>query len=70
MMALRGIVDTLALNIQAGGLSLNHIDQLIEQVKEQVLDLFPGKAELFEMIYRPRFLRLGNEFGNLKRRTP
>lgn len=71
MMALRGIVDTLSLNIQAGGLSLNQIDRLIEQVKEQVLELFPGKAELFEMIYRPRFLRLGKEFGNREyRKTP
>ena len=71
MMALRGIVDTLSMNIQAGGLSLNQIDQLIERVKEQALELFPTKEELFELIYRPRFLRLGKEFGNREyRKTP
>ena len=63
MMALRAIVDTAALNIQAGGLSLDQVHSLIEEVKESVLELFPGKADTFELIYRPRFLRLAREFG-------
>jgi hypothetical protein len=64
MMALRAIVDTAALNIQAGGLSPGQVENLIEEVKESVLELFPGKAEAFELIYRARFLRLAREFGD------
>lgn len=63
MMALRGIVDTLALNIQAGGLLRNQVKELIEEAKEQVLELFPTKEELFELIYRPRFMRLIKELA-------
>ncbi len=63
MMALRAIVDSAALNIQAAGLSPDQVEFLIEEVKELVLDLFPGKADTFDLIYRPRFLRLAREFG-------
>ena len=63
MMALRAIVDSAALKIQAGGLSPDQVEFLIEEVKELVLDLFPGKTDTFDLIYRPRFLRLAREFG-------
>jgi histidinol-phosphate/aromatic aminotransferase/cobyric acid decarboxylase-like protein len=34
---------------------------LIEQVREQILALCPGKDEVFELVLRTRFLRILNE---------
>lgn len=63
MMALRGIVDTAALLIQTGRLSKEQAERLVENVKDRVLELFPGKQDLFELIYRARFNRLAKQFS-------
>lgn len=63
MLALRSIVDTAAFWIQSGTLSRHQADSLIERAKDEVLEVFPGKGELFELIYRPRLNRLVKEFA-------
>jgi hypothetical protein len=43
---------------------LRHREQalaLIEQVREQILALCPGKEDVFELVLRPRFMRIVNE---------
>lgn len=34
---------------------------LIEQTRQEIVTLFPGKEEVFELVLRPRFLRILNE---------
>jgi hypothetical protein len=34
---------------------------LIEQTRQEILTLFPGKEEVFDLVLRPRFLRVLNE---------
>jgi hypothetical protein len=36
---------------------------LIEQARDEILTLFPGKDEVFEIVLRPRFLRILNPCG-------
>lgn len=54
---LRFIVDLSIRSIQQGDLSLDEALGLVEEVKRAALNLFPGKALAFELIYRPRFQR-------------
>jgi hypothetical protein len=35
--------------------------ELIEQTRQEILSLFPGKEEVFELVLRPRFLRILDE---------
>lgn len=61
---LRFLVDLSILSIQQSDLSVEEALQVVEDVKKAVLSLFPGKEEVFELIYRPRFYRVIEErFG-------
>ena len=61
---LRFIVDFSVLSIQQGDLSREEALKLVEDVKRAACNLFPGKEETFELIYRPRFNRVIQErFG-------
>jgi len=61
---LRFLVDFSVLSIQQSALSLEEALQLVEDVKRAACNLFPGKEETFELIYRPRFNRVIQErFG-------
>ena len=61
---LRFLVDFSVLSIQQDDLLLQEALQLVEDVKKAVCNLFPGKEETFELIYRPRFNRVIQErFG-------
>ena len=61
---LRFLVDLSIASIQQDDLSSNEALKLVEDVKRAVCNLFPGKEETFELIYRPRFLRVIHEkFG-------
>ena len=62
MMALRAIVDTACFFLQSGRLNLDRANAFIEEVKDEVLELFPGKEDAFELIYRPRLTRLRDQF--------
>jgi hypothetical protein len=61
---LRFLVDFSVLSIQQGDLSVEEAFNLVEDVKRAACNLFPGKEETFELIYRPRFNRVIQErFG-------
>jgi hypothetical protein len=61
---LKFLVDFSILSIQQDELSLEEVVGLVENVKQAACSLFPGKEEVFELIYRPRFNRMIEErFG-------
>ena len=62
---LRFLVDFSILSIQQDDLSLEEALKLVEDVKRAACNLFPGKEETFELIYRPRFNRvMRSRFGS------
>jgi hypothetical protein len=61
---LRYLVDFSLQSIQQEVLSLAGALKVVEDVKRAACNLFPGKEETFELIYRPRFNRVIQErFG-------
>jgi hypothetical protein len=61
---LRYLVDFSLQSIQQDALSLEEALKVVEDVKRAACNLFPGKEETFELIYRPRFDRVIQErFG-------
>jgi hypothetical protein len=61
---LRFLVDLSILSIQQDDLLLEEALERVEDVKRATCSLFPGKEEVFELIYRPRFNRVLEErFG-------
>lgn len=61
---LRFLVDFSVLSIQQNEISLEEALKIAEDVKRAACNLFPGKEETFELIYRPRFNRVIQErFG-------
>lgn len=54
---LRFLVDLALTEIRAGSFSLAQAQQVVENVRRQALQLFPGKETAFDWIYRPRFRR-------------
>jgi hypothetical protein len=61
---LRFLVDFSLRSIQQDTLSLEEALKVVEDVKRATCNLFPGKEETFELIYRPRFDRVIQErFG-------
>ena len=55
---LRFLVDFSILSIQEGDLSFEEAMKVVEDAKQAACGLFPGKEEVFELIYRPRFNRV------------
>ena len=61
---LRFLVDFSLQSIQQDALSPEEALKVVEDVKRAACNLFPGKEETFELIYRPRFDRVIQErFG-------
>ena len=61
---LRFLVDLSILSIQQDDLSLEEALNVVEDVKKAACNLFPGKEQAFELIYRPRFQRaIQEQFG-------
>ena len=58
---LRFLVDLSILSIQQDDLLLEEALERVEDVKRAACSLFPGKEEIFELIYRPRFNRVLEE---------
>jgi hypothetical protein len=54
---LRFLVDLALMEIRAGSFTLTQAEQVLENVRTQALQLFPGKETAFDWIYRPRFHR-------------
>ncbi|MBW2057924.1 MAG: hypothetical protein JRH07_05290 [Deltaproteobacteria bacterium] len=64
---LRFLVDFWLQFIMQADLSLDEALRIVEHVKDHACFLFPGKGETFELIYRPRFMRIIEErFGPLR----
>jgi hypothetical protein len=61
---LRFLVDFTLLSIQQDTLSREQALQRMEDTRQVACRLFPEKEETFDLIYRPRFLRIIEErFG-------
>jgi hypothetical protein len=54
---LRFLVDLALQEIRAGSFTLAEARQVVENIRRQALQLFPGKETAFDWIYRPRFQR-------------
>ena len=55
---------TCALLAQSPGLRPGEAIRLMAEARRAVLELFPGRGETFDLLYRPRFLRILSErFG-------
>ena len=59
---LRTIVDLTANVIMQSRLSRAEAERLVEATRRQILLLFPGKEQAYDIIYRPRFERLISEY--------
>jgi hypothetical protein len=59
---LRFIVDlNQAIIMQQADLTLREAFDILSSTKKAVLNLFPGKEDVFELIYTPRFRRIIRE---------
>jgi hypothetical protein len=54
---LRFLVDLALMEIRAGRYTKPEAGRIVENIRSQALQLFPGKELAFELIYRPRFRR-------------
>jgi hypothetical protein len=64
MRKLRLLVDLTAALLRDRPVSRHEAESVVEHLRIQVLRLFPGKGDVFDLIYRPRFRRLIDErFG-------
>jgi hypothetical protein len=55
---LRFLVDLALTEIRAGRYTKPEAERIVENIRSQALQLFPGKELAFELIYRPRFRRI------------
>ncbi len=61
------IVVNMALQVIAqGGIPLEEAHDLVTAPRRVALQLFPGKGEVYDLIYRPKFQRLINEVYRLQ----
>ena len=58
---LRQIVDRTAAALRWKELSEVEAEDLVARTRRQVLELFPDKGEVFDLIHRSRFDRIWNE---------
>ena len=61
MIELRGIVDWAMLRLRHDRMTRNDALRLIEETRDAVLALCPGKAEVFDLVLRPRLLGIDDE---------
>ena len=61
---LRLLVDLTVFQLRERPLTRADAEALVQQVRQQVLSLFPGTEAQFDLIYAPRFRRVIDErFG-------
>ncbi|NIQ39223.1 MAG: hypothetical protein GTN81_11605 [Proteobacteria bacterium] len=58
---LRFMVDFWLQTIMQADLSRDEALRVVEHVKTYACSIFPGKEDTFELIYRPRFMRVIEE---------
>lgn len=61
MRLLRAIVDFTTAVLRQGNLTIPEAIELIQVTKKRVLQLFPDKEDVYDLIYRPRFERIIQE---------
>jgi len=61
MTKLRLLVDLTTYRLRYTSLSRQEALALIERTREHILELFPDKDAVFDLVLRPRFLRVLNE---------
>lgn len=61
MTRLRVLVDVTAQLLVQVPLSRQETLQVIDYVRDRVVELCPGKEDVFDLVLRPRFLRILNE---------
>lgn len=52
--------------IAQGGIPLEEAHDLVTATRRVALQLFPGKGEVYDLVYRPKFQRLINEVYGLQ----
>jgi hypothetical protein len=67
---LRLIVDLTGNVLLQGGLSRAEADALVAATRARVLELFPDKEDVYELILAPRFSRMIAEFATAPPRRP
>lgn len=58
---LRFLVDLALTEIRRGRFTKPQAEKVVENIRSQALQLFPGKELAFDLIYRPRFRRVISE---------
>ena len=58
---LKRVVDITAYWLKQGSFSHEEALSIIEHARGEILTLCPGKEEVFELVIRPRLLRILNE---------
>lgn len=58
---LRRVVDLTAYWLEKGSFSHEEALSIIEHARGEILKLCPGKEDVFELVIRPRFLRILSE---------
>ncbi len=61
MLRLRLRADLTAYRLRLQPMSREQALSLIERTREEILALFPGKGDVFDLVLRPRFLRILDE---------
>ena len=64
MLRLRLRADLTAYRLRFQPMSREQALQLIERTKKEILELFPGKEDVFDLVLRTRFLRILNNEEN------
>ena len=59
----RHLVDLATSLIMQAGMTRREAEQLVADVRERILTLFPDGAETYELVYSRRFRRLIDEFA-------
>ena len=61
MLRLRLRADLTTYRLRFKPMSREQALALIERTRDEILELFPGKGDVFDLVLRPRFLRILNE---------
>jgi hypothetical protein len=59
---LRTVVDLTTNVLAQGGMTRPEAEALVDAARRRALELFPDKAETYDLILAPRFARLMDEF--------
>src|SRR5918994_6144913 len=65
----RHLVDLATSLITQAGMTRREAEQLVAEVRERILKLFPDGAETYELVYSRRFRRLIDEFAKPEPRS-